>query len=343
VTPRVWDIIGKRWIGYALSVLIIIPGVVALAYNMWTGRGALNWGVDFTGGNYFQLRLERPFEVGDVRAVVNRFATGESIIQKAGQEVLVRTRPLSPEQKRGLMAGFAQRFGDVTILREDEVGPKIGQELRNIAIAAVIIGLLLQVVYISFRFRSIRYAVTADAALLHDILVVVGVFAITRKEVNSSFVAVLLTVVGYSINDTIVVFDRIRENLALRTREAFDRLVNRSLLEALVRSINTSLTTILAIAAVYVFGGSTIRDFAFGLMIGITTGAYSSIFNASALLVDWHLWADRRAGRVGRAEPVAALRAVPEPSPDPSPVPAPGGAGGRAAGSNQRRRKSRRR
>ncbi|MDR7543363.1 MAG: protein translocase subunit SecF [Armatimonadota bacterium] len=342
MTPRVWDIIGKRWIGYTLSMLIIIPGVVALTYNMRTGRGALNWGVDFTGGNYFQLRLERPFEVADVRPVVDRFATGESIIQKSGQEVLVRTRPLDAEQKRGLIEEFKQRFGRITVLREDEVGPKIGQELRNIAIAAVIVGLLLQVVYISFRFRSIRYALTADAALLHDILVVVGVFAMTRKEVNSSFVAVLLTVVGYSINDTIVVFDRIRENLAMRTRETFDRLVNRSLLEALVRSINTSLTTILAIAAVYFFGGSTIRDFAFGLMMGIATGTYSSVFNASALLVDWHLWADRRARRAGAAESVAAARVVPEPSP----VRVPGGsvgAGARAAGGNQRRRKSKRR
>jgi preprotein translocase SecF subunit len=224
----------------------------------------------------------------------------------------------------------------VALLREDEVGPKIGQELRNIAIVAVMLGLALQVVYVSFRFKGIRYALAADAALLHDLLVVLGIFALTRKEVNSAFVAVLLTVVGYSINDTIVVFDRIRENLALRTREAFDRLVNRSLLEALVRSINTSLTTMLAIAAVYFFGGVTIRDFAFGLLIGIFVGTYSSIFNASALLVDWTSWAARRAGR---ARPEAEDEREP-----PLPVPAPAGVGPTvSAGGGARRRRSRRR
>jgi preprotein translocase subunit SecF len=333
VTARLWDIIGGRKWGYALSVLVIVPGIVVLILNASGEQGALNWGVDFTGGNFLHVKVERPFSTGDAQRVVDRFATGQSVIQKSGQELLIRTRPLSAEAKRGLLAALRMEFGAVTLLREDEVGPKIGRELRNIAIVGVAIGLALQVIYISYRFKSIRYALCADAALVHDLLLVVGVFALTRKEVNSSFVAVLLTVVGYSINDTIVVFDRIRENLALRTREAFDRLVNRSMLEALVRSINTSLTTILAIAAVYFFGGTTIRDFSFGLMVGILTGTYSSIFNASALLVDWHLWAERRASRArqesGSAAPLPEPR---EPVLEPA-VPAP----------TPRRRRSRRR
>ncbi len=294
---RSWDIIGRRRWGYALSLLIILPGLVALILNTVSGRGALDWGIDFTGGTFFQLRLEREFNIADVRQVVDRIAPGQSIIQKSGQEVLIRTRPLAAGQKTAILDALKTRFGTIGVLREDEVGPKIGRELRNIALAGVLIGLALQVVYISIRFKSIRFAVAADVALLHDLLVVIGVFALMRKEVNSSFVAVLLTVVGYSINDTIVLFDRIRENLAQRTRESFDRLVNRSILEALVRSINTALTTILAIAAVYLFGGSTIRDFAFGLMIGIFTGGYSSILNASPILVDWHLWSERRSRR----------------------------------------------
>lgn len=294
---RSWDIIGRRRLGYALSLLIILPGIAALIINATAGRGALDWGIDFTGGNFFQLKLEREFNISDVRQIVDRFATGQSIIQKSGQEVFIRTRPLEAEKKSAMGAALRDRFGTITTLREDQVGPKIGRELRNIAIVAVVIGLALQVVYIAIRFKSIRFAVAADIALLHDLLVVTGVFALTRKEVNSSFVAVLLTVVGYSINDTIVLFDRIRENLAQRTREPFDRLVNRSILEALVRSINTALTTILAIAAVYLFGGSTIHDFAFGLMIGILTGGYSSILNACPILVDWHLWSERRARR----------------------------------------------
>lgn len=290
-----WDIVGHRRWGYALSLLVILPGVVALIVNAATGHGALNWGVDFTGGNFLQLRLERPFTVGDVRQVVDRFATGQSIIQKSEQEVFIRTRPLSAGNRNGMQAALRERFGMLTVLREDEVGPTIGRELRDMAILGVIAGLALQVIYITVRFKSFRFAVAADLALLHDLLVVVGVFALARKEVSSSFVAVLLTVVGYSINDTIVLFDRIRENLAQPMRESFDRLVNRSILEALVRSINTAMTTILAIGAVYFFGGSTTRDFAFGLMIGILTGGYSSIFNACPVLVDWHRWSNRRA------------------------------------------------
>jgi len=294
---RSWDIIGRRGWGYALSLLIILPGIAALILHAFSGAGALNWGIDFTGGTLLQMRIDRPFTVGQIREVVDRFATGESVIQKSDQDVFVRTRPLDPAKKNALVAALREQLGTVSVLREDAVGPKIGEELRSVAIVGVLVGLGLQVVYIAWRFRSIRFAVAADVALLHDLLVVIGAFALTRKEVNSAFVGVLLTVVGYSINDTIVVFDRIRENLAQRTRETFDRLVNRSILEALVRSINTAMTTILAIGAVFLFGGSTIHDFAFGLMVGIFTGAYSSILNASPILVDWHLWSERRAAR----------------------------------------------
>lgn len=333
---RSWDIIGRRRYGYLFSLLIILPGLIGLFMNASAGRGALDWGIDFTGGNFFQLQLEQEFTVGQVRPIVDRFATGQSIIQKSGQEVLIRTRPLETGKKSALINALQERFGKITVLREDAVGPKIGRELRNIAIIGVVLGLVLQVIYIAVRFKSIRFAIAADVALLHDLLVVVGVFALTRKEVNSAFVAVLLTVVGYSINDTIVLFDRIRENLAQRTREPFDRLVNRSILEALVRSINTALTTILAIGAVYLFGGSTIRDFAFGLMIGIFTGGYSSILNASPILVDWHLWSERR-----------EKKAVPEPARAAATMPEPAAAGGPPSqlvrgGSRPRRRRNRR-
>ncbi len=311
MSERSWDIIGRRRWGYALSLLIILPGVAALLLHASARQGALNWGIDFTGGTLLQLRIERPFSVGQIREVVDRFATGESVIQKSDQEVFVRTRPMDATKKSAMMAALTQQVGKVTVLREDAVGPKIGEELRSVAIVGVTVGLALQVIYIAWRFKSIRFAVAADIALLHDLLVVIGAFALTRKEVNSAFVGVLLTVVGYSINDTIVVFDRIRENLAQRTREAFDRLVNRSILEALVRSINTAMTTILAVGAVFLFGGSTIHDFAFGLMIGIFTGGYSSVLNASPILVDWHLWSERRAARA-KASPVSTAVSAPE-------------------------------
>ncbi len=341
MTP-LWNVIGKRWVGYLLSALLIVPGVVALVVNAGAGQGALNWGVDFTGGNYLQVRPNRAASIGEVRTVVDRFASGRSIIQLSDPDVFIRTRPLTPEERRGLLAGLRQAFGGITVLREDEVGPTIGEELRNAAIFGIVIGLVLQLVYITVRFKSVRYAVAADVALLHDMLVVIGIFALTRKEVNGSFVAVLLTILGYSINDKIVLYDRIRENIALRTREAFDRLVNRSLLESLVRSLNTSVTVALSIAAVYFFGGVTIRDLAFGLTVGVVISTYSSVFTAGALMVDWHLWSERRSGHARQPEPALAAPVLTSPS---SASAASGGTAGtsdRVAGGGRRRRSRRR-
>jgi preprotein translocase subunit SecF len=304
---RAFDIIGRRRWWYALSLAVIIPGIVALYVHH-----GLNWGVDFTGGNSLELRISEPFTVGDVRSILDRFGLGDAVIQKSGDtDVFVRTRPLTQAQMNSIIDAAKGRWASATMLREDTVGPEIGAELRNVAVMGVAIGLVLQVIFISIRFRSVRFAIAADIALLHDLLVVVGAFAITQREVNSSFLAVLLTVAGYSINDTIVIFDRIRENLSMRTREGFEHLVNRSVLEALVRSINTAMTAVLAIGAVYGFGGETIRDVAFGLMVSIITGGYSSIFNASCILVDWHNWSDRRNARAvpaGRARPLEAPR-----------------------------------
>jgi preprotein translocase subunit SecF len=293
--PRTFDLIGRRRWWYALSLAVIVPGLIALYTHHVRDHHALNWGVDFTGGNSLELRITQSFTVADIRGVMDRFGLGDAVIQRSGEnEVFIRTRPLTQAQMNDIIAAVTARFPGTAMLREDTVGPEIGAELRNVAIIGVVVGLVLQVIFISIRFRSLRFAIAADIALLHDLLVVVGAFALTQREVNSSFLAVLLTVAGYSINDTIVIFDRIRENLAVRSRETFEHLVNRSVLEALVRSINTAMTAVLAIGAVYVFGGETVRDVAFGLMVSIITGGYSSIFNASPILVDWHNWADRR-------------------------------------------------
>lgn len=292
--PRGFDLIGRRRWWYALSLVVIVPGLVALYVHHVRDHHALNWGVDFTGGNSLELRITQPFAIGEIRQVMDGFGLGDAIIQRSGDtEVFIRTRPLAQAQTNAILAAFKARWPTSEMLREDTVGPEIGAELRNIAILGVAIGIVLQVIFISFRFQSVRFAIAADIALLHDLLVVIGAFALTQREVNSSFLAVLLTVAGYSINDTIVIFDRIRENLAMRTREPFEHLVNRSVLEALVRSINTAMTAVLAIGAVYVFGGETIRDVAFGLVVSIITGGYSSIFNASPILVDWHNWSER--------------------------------------------------
>jgi preprotein translocase subunit SecF len=342
-----FDIIGRRRWWYALSLAVIIPGLIALYTHHVHDGHALNWGVDFTGGNSLELRITDPFTVGDVRALLDRFNLGDAVIQKSGDtEVFIRTRPLSQAQMNSITDAAKSRWPSTAMLREDTVGPEIGAELRNVAILGVLIGLILQVIFISIRFRSVRFAIAADIALLHDLLVVIGAFALTQREVNSSFLAVLLTVAGYSINDTIVIFDRIRENLGMRTREPFEHLVNRSVLEALVRSINTAMTAVLAIGAVYVFGGETIRDVAFGLVVSIVTGGYSSIFNASCILVDWHNWSERRAAAAPgrgprRVETPREVRAAADGAGTPEEAPAvvPGAA--RAETSRRRRRRRR--
>jgi preprotein translocase subunit SecF len=307
---RAWNLMAnRRWL-YLASVGIVLASVAGMAVQPALGRPVLNWGVDFTGGTLLTLRFrDRSVSTGQVRAALQPLGLGEAVIQKVQetQDISVRTRHLEPEERRKVEQALRDRVGPFEVLSVDDVGPKIGRELRNIAILGVAVGLALQVVYVSLRFRSVRFALAADVALLHDLLLVLGVFAVTRATVDSSFVAVLLTVVGYSINDTIVVFDRVRENLQLRGREPFPDLVNRSVLEALVRSINTALTTLLAIGSVYLFGGPTVRDFALGLTVAVLTGGWSSVGVASPLLVDLTAWAERRAGR-----------AAPQPAPQPA-------------------------
>ncbi len=308
MAARIWDIIGMRRWGYLLSLVVIIPGVIAIVAQ------GINFGIDFTGGTLVDARLGRDASLEEIRAVLGSFGLAEAVIQKSPdrpRQVLIRTEPLDEAATTRLTAALRDRFGGVEVLLTERVGPKVGRELRTRAIVAVVFGLLLQVIYITWRFRSVRFAVTADIALVHDLLVVLGIYALTRKQVDSSFVAVLLTVVGYSVNDTVVIFDRIRENMAQRAKAPLDQMVNRSILEVLVRSLTTGLGAIMAIAAIYFLGGVTIRDFAFGLAIGILTGTYSSIFIASPLLVEWHNWSERRGRRTA-----AVPSATPSPVPD---------------------------
>lgn len=310
IQRRAWDIIGKRRWGYLLSLVVILPGLVALIAS------GINLGIDFTGGTLLDVRLGRDASLAEVRETLGAFGLADAVIQQSPdrpRQILIRTEPLDEASTAKVIGALRDRFNGVEVLLVERVGPKVGRELRTRAITAVIIGLLLQVVYITWRFRSVRFAVTADIALVHDLLVVLGIYALTRKQVDSSFVAVLLTVIGYSINDTVVIFDRIREVLSHRIKAPFAELVNRSMLEVLARSLTTGLGALLAIGAIYFLGGVTVRDFAFGLGLGILTGTYSSIFVASPLLVEWQLWTERRAKKTP-AEPARAVVATPEPA-----------------------------
>lgn len=290
-----FDIIGRRYWWFALSLLIIIPGLISIATQ------GFNLGIDFTGGNLIDLRFTQPVAVGQVRDVLNDYGLGNSVIQlsgagqgETGTDVFIRTKVLSEDERLAVMAGLQQKLGNYDVLRAENVGAVIGSELTRQAIIAVVVSWLFMIVYIAFRFEF-KFAVSGVAALVHDILVVVGLFSLLHKEIDASFVAALLTIAGYSINDTIVIFDRIRENLrSWKKGETLAALVNRSIWQTMTRSIYTVLTVLFATAAIYFFGGETTRNFSLALLIGFTSGCYSSIFNASPIWVTWKEIEDRR-------------------------------------------------
>jgi preprotein translocase subunit SecF len=274
----------RKWF-YIISLIIIIPGLISL---IWPGRG-LNKGIDFTGGSLLQLRFEQSVEVKQVRTVLQEFGLEDSSIQKSGdKEIFIRTRMLNQTESDSVIGSLEQNIGKVKILRNEGVGPVIGKELTMKAIISILIAAVLMLVYISFRFEF-SFGVGAIGALLHDVLLVLGIFSLFKLEVDGAFVAAMLTILGYSINDTIVVFDRIRENLGFKKKGDLVETINRSIMQTFNRSINTVLTVTFALAALLVFGGETIKIFSLALLIGIFSGAYSSICLASPIYYEMKL------------------------------------------------------
>jgi len=291
------DIIGKRKWWYIISLVIIIPGIIC----MFT-RG-FNLGIDFTGGTIIDLRFDKPVSIMDVRDVLKTYKLDNSPIQLAGedssaavsQNVMIRTVDLEENDRKAVMASLKDSLGNYNVLREEKVGSTMGSELMMQALWATLLSWLLIVLYISYRFEF-RFGIAAVLALVHDILIVLSVFSLMQKQIDSSFVAALMTIVGYSVNDTIVIFDRIRENLKLHFRKGgdIDELANTSIYQTLTRSIYTVCTVLFTTLALYYFGGDTTKDFAFALLIGFTCGAYSSIFIASPLWVTFRGWAEAK-------------------------------------------------
>ena len=290
-----FDIIGKRYWFFLLSALVIIPGIISM------GVQGFNLGIDFTGGTLLDLKFQQPVTVAQVREVLKDYHLENSTIQLAvgsetesSQNVFVRTPVLAEEVRKDVLTGMNNKLGAFDILRIEKVGAVIGSELTKNALIALIVSWILMIGYITYRFEF-KFAVSGIAALLHDILFVLGVFSILQKEIDASFVAAILTIVGYSINDTIVIFDRIRENLKThRKSESFTDLVNRSIWQTMTRSIYTVLTVLFATASLYFFGGETTKNFSLALLIGISSGAYSSIFNASPIWVTWKEYEERK-------------------------------------------------
>ena len=281
-----FDIAGRAKIWFKISLLIIIPGI----FSMLT-RG-LNFGIDFTGGTIIDLKFEQPVEISKVRESLKPFGLDGATIQLSGEssdvasstDVMIRTVDLEENQRKEVMAGIKSSVGNYEVLREEKVGATIGGELIFNAVMALVISWVLIILYIAYRFEF-KFGFAAVLALVHDILIVLAFFSFTQKQVDSSFVAALLTIVGYSINDTIVIFDRIRENLKLHFRRGGNvaEIVNRSVYQTLTRSLYTVFTCLFTTFALYFFGGETTKDFAFALIIGFTSGCYSSIFIAGPL------------------------------------------------------------
>ena len=292
-----FDIIGKRKISYAISSLLIIASL----FFMVT-RG-FNMGIDFTGGTIMDLRFEKAVNINDVRAVLNEYNLSNSTIQLSGESssstesenVMIRTVDLEEQERKEVMAGLTDKLGAYQVLREEKVGATMGTELIMNAIYATIISWLLIIAYVSYRFEF-KFGISAVLGLAHNVIIVLGAFALTQRQIDSSFVAALLTIIGYSINDTIVIFDRIRENLKLHFRKNGDivELVNTSIYQTMTRSIYTVSTVLFATFALYFFGGDTTKDFAFALLIGFFCGAYTSIFIASPLWVTFRRYSDKK-------------------------------------------------
>jgi preprotein translocase subunit SecF len=276
-----FEIVKRRKIWYLLSLFIIIPGIISLFIQ------GLNLGIDFEGGNLMQIKFTQEVSSSEVRDVFSQHVEeGFSVQETEDNNDLVRTAVMSEEQNQAIIADLTSQLGENEVLRNEHVGPVIGKELTLNALYALVIASVLMVIYITFRFEF-RFAIAAIIALLHDVFVILGVFSFLQLEVDSSFVAAVLTIVGYSINDTIVIFDRIRENLNItRKIEDITKLVNESLMQTLARSINTVLTTLFPLVALLLFGGVTIKTFALALFIGIVSGCYSSIFIASSIWID---------------------------------------------------------
>lgn len=291
----------RNWL-FAFSIIITIPGIIGFALF------GLKLGLDFTGGTKMTLAFSsaRP----ETTAVVEKLADknlGDITAQTSGDKnIVLRLPSISDEQRQDILTTITTSYPTAIEESFDSVGPVIGRELLRRALIAVSLVLIMIVVYISWAFRRVNigpvpawvYGLSAIVALLHDIILVVGIFALLGHyagvEIDSLFVTALLTVLGFSIHDTIVVFDRIRERLVVGHEPSFTDTVNVSLNQTLVRSLNTSLTTMLVLAALYLFGGESIRSFTLALLIGIASGTYSSIFVASPLLVVYERWKAKR-------------------------------------------------
>lgn len=280
------DFIGKRNISFVISSIIAIIGIIGI---IQIGRGAANMGIDFSGGTAMQLKFSKPFSIADARAALHKHGIAKADLQeiKDGNMLLVKMAGAAVgKQSEMVQTSFKKEFADnpFTVESSTEIGPSIGDKLRKDTLIAVGLSLLGIILYIAWRF-DLKFGIGATIATMHDVLAMIAVFYLLNKEINLLFITAVLTIAGYSLTDTVVIFDRIRENLHKNLKGAMHNIFNNSINEVLSRTIVTSLTTLMAAAALFLFGGEVIHDFSLALLIGIGVATYSSVFVASPIVV----------------------------------------------------------
>jgi preprotein translocase subunit SecF len=280
------DFIGKRNISFVISAIISIIGIIGV---IQVGRGAANMGIDFSGGTSMQLKFSKPISIADARTALHKNGVVKADLQeiKDGNKLLVKMAGVAVGKPSEMVqTAFKKEFADnpFTVDSSTEIGPSIGDKLRKDTMVAALLSMLGIILYIAWRF-DFKFGVGATLATMHDCLAMFAAFYLLNKEINLLFITAVLTIAGYSLTDTVVVFDRIRENLHKNLKGALHKIFNDSINEVLSRTIVTSLTVFLAAASLFFFGGEVIHDFSFALLVGVLVGTYSSIFVASPIVV----------------------------------------------------------
>lgn len=280
------DFIGMRNISFIISAIIAISGIIGV---IQVGRGAANMGIDFSGGTAMQLKFSKPFSIADARAALHKNGIVKADLQeiKDGNKLLVKLAGAAVGKSSEMVqTAFKKDFADnaFTVESSTEIGPSIGSKLRKDTLIASLLSMLGIIIYIAWRF-DFKFGVGATLATIHDCLSMFAVFYLMNKEINLMFITAVLTIAGYSLTDTVVVFDRIRENLHKNLKGSMHNIFNESINEVLSRTIVTSTTVFLAAISLFLFGGEVIHDFAFALLVGVIVGTYSSVFVASPIVV----------------------------------------------------------
>lgn len=295
-----FNFVGKRNFFFALSGVLVALGIVALVQ---ISQGKANLGIDFAGGAAIQLKFDQPVPIEEARAALEEGGVKGAELQEvvAENKLLIRLKKQEVGQRtmmEQVQEALSRKFSgnNFTVESSTEIGPTIGQKLRKDALLAITISLIGIILYIAFRFEF-RFGIAATLATFHDVLAVLGIFFLLDKEITLLVVTALLTLAGYSLSDSVVVFDRIRENLRVQKRESFEQIINRSINEVLSRTFITGVTTFLALLAIFFFGGEVINDFTLAMLLGLIIGTYSSWFIASPLLLLWR----KRVGVLKRA------------------------------------------